>query len=158
MITAFFTPYYKFLQKDNFLKFFNEVESLSDLIDKIKIKDKIKIYAHSKDIIKFQFNNNNPDIEYEFLETDNIFEEFTSEHDMVRVKLKPEWRKALGEYIYVAQDRSLQREIVFRHDVLAFQATDLNKMKENVLKDGNIGNELTAKMFFTDEVVAECLR
>ena len=155
MITAFFTPYYKFLQKDNYLKFFNDVESLSDLINKIKVEDKIKIYARSKDIIRFQFGNVNSDIEYEFLEDNYFFEKFINEDDRVKVKVKAEWQDILGRYIYFLQDRELQRQIVEDLDLCAFQATDMNKLVNDIKQHNKIGKLLVHKMFFTDEEIEE---
>ena len=157
MIIAFFTPYYKFLQRGNYLKFFNEVKSLSDLISKIKIEDKVRIYAHSKDVIKFQFGNTNPNVEYEFLEDDILFDGFVGGDDKVRLKVRPELHKVLGEYVYLVQDRDLLIQTVNEHDVLAFQATDINKLTENITKSGEIGEELTTKMFLTDKELNEWL-
>lgn len=154
MITAFFTPYYKFLQKDSYLKFFNEVESLSDLIAKIKVEDKIKIYAHSKNIIKFQFGNTNSNIEYEFLEDSEIFDDFINEGDKVKGKVKEKWRSFFGEYLYLVQDREEQIRIVKDIDLCAIQATDINQLRDNLVNRNEIGELLTCKMFFTDEEIA----
>ena len=154
MITAFFTPYYKFLQKDNYLKFFNEVESLNDLIGKIKIEDKIVIYAHSKDIIQFQFGNSNPNIEYVFLEDDILFENYINQGDRVKAKVKNNLRYILGKYIYLVQDREELMKIVEDIDLCAFQATDINELINNLIKNKEIGEKLVGKMFFTDEILA----
>lgn len=153
MITAFFTPYYKFLQKDNYLKFFNEVESLNDLIDKIKVEDKIKIYAHSKDIIKFQFNNTNSNVEYEFLEDGDIFEKIINSCGMVKGIVKQEWRYALGSFVYFVQDRDMQVKVVNDYDVLAFQPTDINELSQGLLRDRSINDLLVYKLFFTDKEI-----
>lgn len=155
MITAFFTPYYKFLQKDNYLKFFNEVEGLSDLIDKIKVEDKIKIYAHSKDIIKFQFGNTNSNIEYEFLEDSEIFDDFINEGDKVKGKVKEKWHSFFGECLYLVQDREEQIRVVKDVDLCAIQATDINELKDNLVNSNEIGELLTLKMFFTDKEIKE---
>lgn len=154
MIIAFFTPYYKFLQKDSYLKFFNEVESLTDLIAKIKVEDKIKIYAHSKDIIKFQFGNTNSNVEYEFLEDSEIFDNFINEDDKVKGKVKEKWHSFFGEYLYLVQDREEQIRIVNDLDVCAIQATDINQLRDNLVNRNEIGELLTCKMFFTDEEIA----
>ena len=151
MITAFFTPYYKFLQKDNYLKFFDDVESLNDLVAKIKVEDKIKIYAHSKDIIKFQFGNTNPDIEYVFLEDDILFDKLINNGDKVKVNVKQQWQDVLGKNIYLVQDRNEQINIVDDLDLCVFQATDINELKKNLLESDSIGELLTLKMFFSDE-------
>ena len=151
MITAFFTPYYKFLQKDNYLKFFNDVESLNDLIDKIKIEDKIKIYAHSKDIIKFQFGNMNPDIEYIFLEDDSLFESYIKQGNRVKLKVKECWQHLLGDIVYLVQDREELINFVADVDMLAFQATDINELKDNLVNKNEIGELLVNKMWLTDE-------
>lgn len=157
MITAFFTPYYKFLQKDNYLKFFNEVESLNDLIAKIKVEDKIKIYAHSKDIIKFQFGNTNSNIEYEFLEDSDIFDDFIKEGDKVKGKVKEKWHSFFGEYLYLVQDREEQIRVVNDLDVCAIQATDINQLRDNLINRNEIGELLTYKMFFNDKEITEML-
>ena len=155
MIIAFFTPYYKFLQKDSYLKFFNEVESLNDLIAKIKVEDKIKIYAHSKDIIKFQFGNTNPNIEYEFLEDSDIFEDFINEGDKVKGKVKEKWHSFFGEYLYLVQDREEQIRVVNDLDVCAIQATDINQLRDNLVNRNEFGELLVTKMVCTDEEIAE---
>lgn len=155
MITAFFTPYYKFLQKGNYLKFFNNVDNLSDLMDKIKVEDKIKIYAHSKDIIKFQFGNTNSQFEYEFLADNEIFEDFISKGDRVKCKVKDKWQKILGEYVYLIQDRDKQIEIVKKIDICSFQATDINFLKECLTNNQQIDMKLLEKMFFTDKEIVE---
>lgn len=157
MITAFFTPYYKFLQKGNYLKLFNDVDSLSDLIAKIKVEDKIKIYAHSKDIIKFQFGNTNPNIEYEFLEDSDIFDDFINEGDKVKGKVKEKWNWFFGEYLYLVQDREEQIRVVNDLDICAIQATDINKLRDNLVNRNEIGELLVTKMFFTDEEIEEML-
>ena len=155
MITVFFTPYYKFLQKDNYLKFFDDVNNLQDLIDKIKVEDKIKIYAHSKDIIKFQFGNTNPNIEYEFLEDSEIFEDFINEGDKVKGKVKEKWHWFFGDYLYLVQDRTEQIRVVNELDVCAIQATDINELKDNLINRNEIGELLVTKMWLTDEEIAE---
>lgn len=155
MIIAFFTPYYKFLQKDSYLKFFNEVESLTDLIAKIKIEDKIKIYAHSKDIIKFQFGNTNSNIEYEFLEDNDIFDDFINEGDKVKGKVKEKWHSFFGEYLYLVQDREEQIRVVKDIDLCAIQATDINQLRDNLVNHNEIGELLVSKMWLTDEQIAE---
>lgn len=155
MITAFFTPYYKFLQKDSYLKFFNEVENLNDLIAKIKVEDKIKIYAHSKDIIKFQFGNTNSNIEYEFLEDSEIFDDFINEGDKVKGKVKEKWNWFFGEYLYLVQDRNEQLRVVKDKDTFAIQATDINQLRDNLVNHNEIGQLLTCKMFFNDKDIAE---
>jgi hypothetical protein len=153
MITVFFTPYYKFLQKDNYLKFFNEVESLNDLIAKIKIEDKIKIYAHSKDIIKFQFGNTNPNVEYEFLEDNVLFDEFNVVGNKIKAKVKDTWQKILGEYVYFTQNRDLQLQLVDSTNFCVFQPVDIKELNENILKRGYIGEQLVNKMWLTDEEI-----
>jgi hypothetical protein len=155
MITAFFTPYYKFLQKDSYLKFFNEVESLNDLIAKIKVRDKIKIYAHSKDIIKFQFGNTNSNIEYEFLEDSEIFDDFINKGDKVKGKVKEKWNWFFGEYLYLVQDREEQIRVVKDLDVCAIQATDINQLRDNLVNRNEIGDSLVNKMFCTDEEIEQ---
>ena len=157
MITAFFTPYYKFLQKDNYLKFFNEIESLNDLIAKIKVEDKIKIYAHSKDIIKFQFGNTNSNIEYEFLEDSDIFDNFINEGNKVKGKVKEKWHSLFGEYLYLVQDREEQIRVVNDLDVYAIQATDINQLRDNLVNRSEINELLVYKMFFNDKEIAEML-
>lgn len=157
MITAFFTPYYKFLQKDNYLKFFNEIESLNDLITKIKVEDKIKIYAHSKDIIKFQFGNTNSNIEYEFLEDSDIFDNFINEGNKVKGKVKEKWHSFFGEYLYLVQDREEQIRVVNDLDVYAIQATDINQLRDNLVNRSEINELLVYKMFFSDKEIAEML-
>lgn len=157
MITAFFTPYYKFLQKDSYLKFFNEVESLIDLISKIKVEDKIKIYAHSKDIIKFQFGNTNSNIEYEFLEDSEIFDDFINEGDKVKGKVKEKRYWFFGEYLYLVQDREEQIRVVKDIDLCAIQATDINQLRDNLVNRNEIGELLTYKMFFNDKEITEIL-
>lgn len=156
MITAFFTSYYKFLQKDSYLKFFNEVESLNDLIDKIKIEDEIKIYAHSRDIIKFQFGNTNPNVEYIFLEDGALFDECVNENELVKARVKECWRSLLGENIYLVQDREKQIQLINDLDLCAFQATDINELKNNLVNNNEIGELLTYKMFFNDKEIKEC--
>ena len=155
MITAFFTPYYKFLQKDSYLKFFNEVESLNDLIVKIKVEDKIKIYAHSKDIIKFQFGNTNSNIEYEFLEDSEIFDDFINEGDKVKGKVKEKWHSFFGEYLYLVQDREEQIRVVNDIDLCAIQATDINQLRDNLINCNGIDEMLVNKMFLTDEEIEQ---
>lgn len=157
MIIAFFTPYYKFLQKDGYLKFFKDVDSLTDLIAKIKVEDKIKIYAYSKDIIKFQFGNTNPNIEYEFLEDSEIFDSFFVRNDKVKCRIKEKWQNVLGEYVYIVQDRDEQLRIVNDLDLCAFQATDINELSKDILENGEVGKILAAKMFLNDEEMKEVL-
>ena len=157
MIIAFFTPYYKFLQKDNYLKFFNDVDSLSDLIAKIKVEDKIKIYAHSKDIIKFQFGNTNSNIEYELLKDSEIFDDFINEGDKVKGKVKEKWHSFFGEYLYLVQDREEQIRVVNDIDLCAIQATDINQLRDNLVNRNELGELLTYKMFFNDREIAEML-
>lgn len=155
MITAFFTPYYKFLQKGSYLKFFNDVESLNELIAKIKVEDKIKIYAHSKDIIKFQFGNTNSNIEYEFLEDSDIFDDFINEDDKVKGKVKEKWHSFFGEYLYLVQDREEQIRVVKDIDLCAIQATDINQLRDNLINRNKIGDSLVNKMFCTDEEIEQ---
>lgn len=155
MITAFFTPYYKFLQKDSYLKFFNEVESLNDLIEKIKVEDKIKIYAHSKDIIKFQFGNIQQNVEYVFLEDNILFDKFINNGDKVKVNVKKQWQDILGKCIYFVQDRNEQIDIVEDLDMIAIQATDINQLRDNLVNRNEIGELLTYKMFCTDEEIEQ---
>ena len=157
MITAFFTPYYKFLQKDSYLKFFNEVENLNDLIEKIKVEDKIKIYAHSKDIIKFQFGNIQQNVEYVFLEDNILFDKFINNGDKVKVNVKEQWQDILGKCMYFVQDRNEQIDIVEDLDMIAIQATDINELKNNLINCNEIGELLTYKMFFNDKEITEML-
>lgn len=153
MITAFFTPYYKFLQKGNYLKFF-DVETLSDLIDKIKVEDKVTIYARSKDIIKFQFKNTLSNVECVFLEDDILFDGLFNQGDKVRAKVKECWQNLLGKTVYLVQDREELLKTVEAVDLLAFQATDINELKNNLINNGEIGEKLVGKMFLTDDVLA----
>ena len=156
MITAFYTPYCKFLQKDNYIKYFdNEVNSLQELIEKIKVTDKIVIYAYSKDIIKFQFFNtdSNLDVSYQFLEEESIFSEIIKGKDSIVVVVKEEWQQVLGEKVYLIQDREKQMNIVKEKDILAFQFTDLVDLVKNLFNFGDIGTELVVKMNCTDEEI-----
>ena len=154
MITAFFTPYFKFLQKDSYLKFFNDVDNLSDLIGKIKVEDEIKIYAHSKDIIKFQFGNTKQNISYEVLEEGVLFEEFSNKSDRVKAKVKDQWKHILSDYVYIVQNRELQLELVKKCDILTFMATDLNELVQGLQRAGEIPDMLVAKMFADDRELA----
>lgn len=156
MITAFFTSYYKFLQKDTYIKFFNKVESLDDLISKIKVEDKIKIYAHSKDIIRFQFGNTNSNIEYEILEDDSLCENFVvEENNKVKAKVKEKWKNILFDYIYIVQNRELQLELVEKCDILTFMATDLNELKNGLTQKFEIPDMFLAKMFLEDRELSK---
>ena len=155
MITAFYTPYCKFLQKDNYIKYFDDTNSLQELIDKIKVTDKIDIYAYSKEIIKFQCFNSNPDINYQFLEEENIFSEIIKGKDSIVAVVKEEWRQILGEKVYLIQDREKQINIVKEKDILAFQFTDLVDLVKNLFNFGEIGEELVTKMFCTDEEIED---
>lgn len=155
MITAFFTPYYKFLQKDKYLKFFNDVNSLNDLIDKIKVEDKINIYAYSKDIIKFQFKNTRADVDYVFLTNDVVFDEYINEGNKVKIKVSADYVKYIGEYIYIIQNRDELIKTVEDKDLCCFQATDINELCDNLVNRGEIGDNLCTKMFLTDEQIAE---
>ena len=161
MIMAFYTQYCKFLQKDNYIKYFSEVNSLQELIDKIKVEDKIKIYAHSKDIIRFQFFNTNTiadsNINYQFLEEDRIFSEFIDVGDSVCAIVKEEWQKVLGEKVYFVQDRDKQMKLVAEKDVLVFQFTDLVELVGNLFNFGDIGKNIVIKMNFTDKEIEENL-
>ena len=156
MITAFYTPYCKFLQKGNYIKFFDgEVDSLQELIDKIKVEDKIDIYAYSKDIIKFQFFNSDSNISYQFLESDSIFSGFIEGGDIVCGIVKEEWQRVLGEKVYFIQDRDRQINLVAEKDVLCFQFTDLIELVNNLSDFGNIGANLVIKMNCTDKEIEE---
>ena len=157
MITAFFTPYFKFLQKDSYLKFFNDVDNLSDLISKIKVEDEIKIYAHSKDIIKFQFGNTKQNISYEVLEEGVLFEEFNNNsiNDRVKAKVKDQWKHILFDYVYIVQNRELQLELVKKCDILTFMATDLNDLVQSLQCTGEIPDMLVAKMFVDDRELSK---
>lgn len=153
MITAFYTPYCRFLQKGNYIKYFNEVSSLQELIEKIKVTDKIVIYAYSKDIIKFQFFNSDSNISYQFLESDSIFSGFIEGGDIVCGIVKEEWQRVLGKKVYFKQDRDRQINLVAEKDVLCFQFTDLIELVNNLSDFGDIGAELVVKMHFTDDEI-----
>ena len=170
MIIAYYTENEKYLQKDDFRKDF-KVNSLEELIDKIKVKDKVLIKASKKDIFDFKFNLpiTDADIyEYEILkkkvETEPIFDYNSVEIDRKEnvaygvYSVNEKWHKILGKEIYFCQNNELLLCLVQEKDVCAFLYDDWEQLRNNLISEGEMGEILCAKMFCTKEQIEEMYR
>lgn len=125
MITAYFTEKQKYLQKDNYRKDF-DVNSLAELIGKIKVKEPVLIKASSKDIFDFKFKSG---IEGEF-EYEVVSDILSLTSDIVRSDLqglcsgtlnyvvyKPKNKDLLGEKCYLVTNRQWQKWFIKKGNI-----------------------------------------
>lgn len=166
MITAYYTKKEKYLQKGDYRKDF-DVDSLIDLIGKIRIKEPVLIKAKSKDVFDFKFNNEiDGEFEYEIIEDiltltedivtqdlDNLFKGIT---DCVKYAVKPEWQSVLGKVVYLVNSRELQRNIIDKQGIFAFMSCDIAELRNGLTKNGEIPQGLLVKCMFDGKEITEC--
>lgn len=167
MIIAYYTRSLKYLQKDNYKKTF-DVNSITELLNKIKIKDKVLIKASSKDIFDFKFSSDKKnidfDIDYVALNEEESIEKPIFDYDMVEQDYKNDvayalypvaenWQHILGKEIYFCRDRAIQLYLVKEKDICTFLYSDMEKLKNDILTTGEIGLELVNKFGLTDEEI-----
>lgn len=167
MIVAYFTENEKYLKKGDYRKDFN-VNSITELVSNIKVKEPVLIKANSKDIFDFKFNTNpkiEGDFDFEVLKSEESIEVPIFDYQKVQQDAKNDvsyalypvnekWHNLLGKEIYFCKDRAIQLFLVKDRDVCTFLYDDWRELKKNVLEKNEIGELLVAKMFFTDEEIA----
>lgn len=169
MITAYYTKDLKYLQKGAYKKIF-EVDSIAELLSKIKVQDKILVKAVSKDIFNFKFNTNTDlqglDIDFEVInEVENvenpIFDyasierDYESEVSYAKYSVAKNWQYLLGDEVYFCRERNMQLYLVKTYKRLCFLFTDLMEVKNGLLKDGEIPEDITTRMYLTDDEIAK---
>ena len=170
MIVAYFTENEKYLEKGDYRKDF-DANSIAELVSNIKVKEPVLIKANSKDIFDFKFNTN-PKIEgnfdFEVLKTEESVEVPIFDYQKVQQDAKNDvsyalygvnekYHNILGKEIYFCKDRAIQLFLVKDRDICTFLYSDWRELKDNILKNNEVGKILAAKMFLNDDEMKEVL-
>lgn len=125
MIIAYFTEKQKYLQKDDYRKDF-DVNSLAELIGKIKVKEPILIKANSKDIFDFKFKSGTEgEFEYEVVSDILSLTPDTVRSDLQGLRsgtlnyvaYKPKNKDLLGKKCYLVANRDWQKWFIKKDDM-----------------------------------------
>ena len=163
MIIAYFTEKEKYLQKGDYRKDF-EVNSIAELVSKIKISEPVLIKAKKKDIFEFKFKSKvEGEFEFEILSdllelnedivNQDLNKLYEGISDYVIYSVKPEWQNILGKIVYLVKDRELQRNIVDKQDIFAFLPEDLCDLVQGLREKGEIPEKVLLKCFFDGKEV-----
>lgn len=158
-IELYYTEDLKYLKLGDYIKNFENNESIDDMLSCIKNKEQpVKIRTSKENIVRHKLSNNFKVIySYEEIMDDKIFDYTLLEEDIdsgvaySSYKVMSEkYKDVLGEEIYFCRNREILRYIVKNRDALAFLFEDLPELRKNLQKTGNIGERLTVQMFFED--------
>lgn len=160
-IELYYTNGLKYLKLGDYIKYF-ENESIDDMLGKIKNQDTpVLIRALKEDVIRHKLSDNSKVIyTYEEIIEEKVFDydkvqfDYESEVSYALYPVNEKWHNLLGKEIYFCKDRSIQLFLVKDRDVCTFLYEDWRELKKNVLQKNEIGELLVAKMFFTDEEIA----
>ena len=142
MITAYFTLKEKYLSKDDYRKDF-EVDTIEELLSKIKIDEEILLKSDKKHILEFLLKNKNEKIKTEIVEELPILD-FNANYDFdghLKLRVPKKWQALLGNTIHIVKDIKEASTIFWEKDEFAFPIKSLSIVKRDVL-NGEISVEL----------------
>lgn len=161
-IELYYTYNLKYLKLGDYVRHFKQ-ESIDEMLACIKNQDTpVKIRAVKEFLIPHKFSDKSKVIyTYEEIKEDKIFDydKVCDDSDNnVSYGLYPvneRYHSLLGKVIYFCQDRNSQIYLTKEKDICTFLYSDWREVRDNILRDNNIGAKLTAKMFFTDAEMAD---
>lgn len=133
MIIANFTTV-KYLQKDDYIKYFDDIKTVDDLLNKIKMPEETKIVVD--DIELYKALSEDKKYRHYTIELINlpIFDEHILDHidniKLKRFKPKQEWQLQFGKEVYVTNDSSVRQQFIDKN-VFCFDKQDLIEFKKN---------------------------
>lgn len=138
MITAYYTETKKYLQKGEYIKYFNEVKSLAELLSHIKVPDKILVKANSKDILAAKITNRLNNVSYEVITDIDPLTTETIQSDLQAltsgaksyVAYRPK-NKLLGDKVYITGTDACCRHINQHGKHLAVSINQLPELLNN---------------------------
>lgn len=152
MIIVYFNEKEKYLKKDNYIKNF-DVDTIEELLTKIKIEDDIKIIARSKDILQFKLKN--PKFKAQFEIIGNVQK---INNDIVKTDLellksglkdyilyspRGEYKNIFGEKVYLTKNKEICDKLNQQGQYLAISLDQLKEAKRNpqeiMIKNGFLG-------------------
>lgn len=163
-IYANFMENNKCLMKDDYLKTFDvkfDEQGLLEMLSAIKVPDDVVIFIEDKKMyfkIKYSTAFKNYKIsQIPFFDENSKSKDFywLNKEDYIECGVTKEWQKYLGKEIIICNDREKQIKIVDELDKCCFMVSDIEELKNNLIKGDNIGDNLCTKMFLTDEQIAE---
>lgn len=134
-IELYFTKNKKYLKFGDYIKYFNDVNNIDELLNKIKNKDlKVNIYAEEADILKHKLNNDSI-YNYYIIDDLPIFDEHIFDNDLSNIKLKrykpkEEWQLQFGKEVYITNSEQVRRKIIDQ-DKFCFTINDLKELQKN---------------------------
>lgn len=139
MITAYYSKNKKYLKKGDYKKEFDDVQSLQELIKKVKTKEKISIYAGSKDIIDFKlYSNVTGSFEFHVLKqiiplTQDILQQDIQELQTGQkkyVRYVPKNQTLWGKEVYIVSDLREYKKIKQTTQHVVIPLKDINNALE----------------------------
>lgn len=165
-IYAMFSPKIKMLIRGNYKKSFDvdfSEKGLRKMLGAIKLQEKTIVFIDDKQLyIKARFS---PDFNDFRIERKPYFDknsknrdfDWISSDDYIECEVMPEWWNVLGKTIFICNNRKMQVSLAAEYDICTFLYSDVEKLKEELLKTGGFGIELTSKMFLDDGGVKETM-
>lgn len=163
-IELYYTDNFKYLKLGDYIKYFDN-ESIDDMLSKIKNQETpVKIRTLKEYLIPHKLSDKSKVIyTYEEIQEEKVFDYDKVEFDFdagVSYALYPvneKWHNILGKEIYFCKDRNIQLFLTKDRDICTFLYSDWRELKDNILKNNEVGKILAAKMFATDDEMKEVL-
>lgn len=161
-IELYYTNSLKYLKCGKYQKYFQN-ESIDDMLACIKNQDTpVRIRANKENIVKHKLSDKSKVIyTYEELKEEEIFDyasierDYESEVSYAKYSVAKNWQYLLGDEVYFCRERNMQLYLVKTYKRLCFLFTDLMKVKTGLLKDGEIPEDITTRMYLTDDEIAK---
>ena len=140
----------KTLQKGEYIKKFDDVKTIDDLLKKIKIPEQTTIQTDDKELYcSWLLDERYRDYAIEFIEGLPIFDEHILDNDLSNIKLKrykpkADWQLQFGKEVYITNDGKLREQFIDK-DVFCFTVEDLKEFKKN---NWNIDDDYMLRVFF----------
>lgn len=161
-IELYYTNSLKYLKCGKYQKYFQN-ESIDDMLACIKNQDTpVRIRANRENIVKHKLSDKSRVIyTYEELKEEEIFDyssverDYDSEVSYAKYSVAKNWQKLLGNEVYFCRERNMQLYLVKTYKRLCFLFTDLIEVKNGLLKNGEIPDDVTTRMYLTDEDISK---
>ena len=139
MIIAYYTETKKYLQKGEYIKHFNDVKSLSELLSKIKTSEKVLVKSTSKEILKSKITNKIDNVDYEILTEiepitiDSILADLESlkQGKKKYIIYHPKDTKMFGEKVYLTNSDIICKKINRQSKYLSLTINQLEEAITN---------------------------
>lgn len=164
-IECYYTDNLKYLKLGDYIRYFEGNESIDDMLACIKNQETpVKIRTTKEYLIRHKLSDKSRVIySYDEIWEEIIFDYSSVEYDrgsdvayaLYDVVNNQKWRDILGEKICFCRNRELQLYLAREKKEGVFLYDDLEELKNGLLKEGKIPDNLVIKMNCTDKEIKD---